>query len=170
MRGLIEDSRQKAGKHCKKHDYWESRGVRFERHELPVGDYAQWPRISVDTKASIVEIAGNLRTDHARFRAECVRARENGCQLVVLVENNHGIRSLDDLEEWVESTKSYRTRHGKHRYIGRTLARQMRTMTERYGVMWSFCAPNDAGRRVIEILEGGEEWLEAKDREASTGA
>lgn len=168
MRGVIEDSRQKAGKHERKHAYWESRSVFYERHELPVGDYALWPRVAVDTKASIVEIAGNLRTDHVRFRNECIRAKENGCLLIVLVENNQGITCLADLERWTESTKSFCKRHGKHRYIGRTLARQMRTMTERYGVLWAFCRPDEAGAKVLELLEKGEAWQEQK--ETSTGA
>lgn len=158
-RPLVEDTRQQAKKHERKHKDWEGMGVKVIRHELEVGDYTPSPRISVDTKRSMVEFAGNLRTDHARFRDECKRAQDLDCLLVVLVENDEGITSLDDLRGWRESRASFIRRRGKMPYSGDALARQCETMTERYGVQFRFCRPDEAAERVYEILEVGEEWI-----------
>ena len=32
-------------------------------------------------------------------------------------------------------------------------------MTERYGVLFDFCAPEEAAQRVVDLLERGEEWI-----------
>lgn len=156
---LIEDVRNKAGQHELKHKCWSAMGVDVVRHELEVGDYVLAPKVSVDTKRSLTEFAGNLRTDHERFKAECIRAQEAGTLLVVLVENTHGIRNLGDLERWVEPEHEFKKRRGKLPYKGSSLAKVCRTMTERYGVMFDFCAPEDAAERVVYLLERGEEWI-----------
>lgn len=156
---LIEDDRQKRSKHDMKHDGWDLMGIEVVRHRMEVGDYMSMPAVSVDTKNSLVELCGNLRTDHERFRAECVRAQELGVQLVVLTENEYGIGSLSDFERWTESPASVARRKGKQPYSGASLAKVCRTMRERYGVMFDFCHPDDSARRVVEILERGEEWV-----------
>ena len=38
---------------------------------------------------------------------------------------------------------------------GPTLAKQMRTLSERYGVRWEFCSKQQTGKRIIEILRDG---------------
>ena len=152
---LIEDTRQQKGKHEIKHTYWQRLGVNLVRSALPFGDYAIVPDVVVDTKADIYEIANNLIQEHDRFRAECIAAHNAGCLLVVLVENTDGVVDLDTLARWTESADHYSMRRGKRRITGKRLASIMATMTERYGVVFDFCSPNDAGRRVIEIL-GGE--------------
>ena len=153
---LIEDTRQQRGKHGKKADYFESTGERVVRCALPVGDYQRPAKVAVDTKKDIIELGTDVKADHARFRRECERARELGTQLVILVENEDGVRSLADLDAWVESDKSYekRNRTGKAvRYTGRSIARACQTMHDAYGVMFGFCAPDEAGERIIAILE-----------------
>ena len=156
---LIEDVRNKAGQHELKHEYWSAMGVDVVRHELEVGDYTLAPKVSIDTKRNLTEFAGNLRTDHERFKAECVRAQDAGTLLVVLVENTQGIRNLGDLERWVESEWEFKRRRGKMPYKGASLAKVCRTMTERYGVLFDFCAPEEAAQRVVDLLERGEEWV-----------
>lgn len=152
---LIEDTRQQKGKHELKHSYWRKLGVNMVRSALPFGDYAFISPIVVDTKASLFEIASNLFQEHDRFRKECINAHNAGCQLVILVENNDGVDSLEALERWREPQEHYAMRKGKRRISGKRMAATMATMTERYGVRFEFCTPNEAGRRVIEIL-GGE--------------
>lgn len=179
---LFQDSRQKLGRHDMKNRYWLGKRVPVWGAQLPVGDYMTadehdlrrrgesaidvhamfgWvsfdPKCSVDTKASIHEIAGNLVTDHERFRAECENAQSLGIQLVVLVENDEGVQRLSDLEQWRESARDFRARGGKKPYDGAQLVKMMRTMHERYGVVWSFCTPEEAGRKVLRILASFEE-------------
>lgn len=153
---LIEDTRQKLGKHELKHNYWQKLGVNMIRSVLPFGDYAFISPVVVDTKKDIYEMAYDLFQDHDRFRKECIKARNAKCQLVVLIENTDGVDNLESLKRWVESIEHYKKRRGKRRISGERMVRTMTTMTERYGVLWEFCTPNESGRRVIELLEAGK--------------
>lgn len=150
---LIEDTRQKLGKHSLKNEYWQRNGNRVIRCQLPFGDYVRLPKRAVDTKADIYEIAGNLIHDHERFRNECINAYQCECELVILIENTDGVTSVKDLEQWTESRLHFAARGGRSRFIGSRLAKIMRTMSKRYGVRWEFCTPNESGRRVIELLD-----------------
>lgn len=160
-RALVIDTRQQEGKHVEKHSYFNQAGITTIRSKLAFGDYAVVPAVAVDTKASISEIWGNITQDHERFRRECVHARECGCQLVILVENTYGIKNLNDLAAWMEPEKDWRKRNrGKSKRIdGSRLAKAMDTMRQKYGVLFDFCPPERAARRILEIIshyEGGE--------------
>lgn len=154
---LVEDTRQQRGKHLNKAAHFESVGEGVVRCALPVGDYQRPAKVAVDTKKDIIELGTDLKSDHERFKRECEKARMLGTQLVVLVENVDGVRSLSDLEAWVEPDESYRKRNrtGKAvRYTGKSIAKACRTMHAAYGVRFGFCAPEDAGERVLAILDG----------------
>jgi hypothetical protein len=153
---LIEDTRQQRGKHGNKAAYFESVGEGVVRCALPVGDYQRPAKVAVDTKKDIIELGVDLKSDHERFRRECERAKELGTQLVILVENEDGVRSLADLQEWVETDESYsrRNRSGKAiRYTGKSIAKACMTMHRAYGVMFGFCPPSESGERVLAILD-----------------
>lgn len=160
---IHEDTRQKIGEHNLKRQYFESNGWTIARTKLYVGDYI-FPGglIAVDTKASIYELAQNLRQQHERFRRECVRAREAGYQLVVLVENADEVITLYDLADWIEPLDHFVARKRKSggrvkvRFTGTSLYKACQTMTVKYGVRFEFCPPEGAGARVIEILQEGE--------------
>ena len=163
MTVIFEDTRQKPSQHELKRSYFESCGWTIERTKLYVGDYmVPGGLVSVDTKADIYELASNVRQEHERFKRECVKAQEAGYRLVVLVENEDGIASLFDLADWIEPASHYAARvrksggKVKRRFSGTSLYKACKTMTERYGVEFEFCAPSTAGARVLEILEGGE--------------
>ena len=155
-RSLQEDTRNKKGLHDAKNGYWSDNGVDVVRSKLVVGDYALAPKISIDTKQSLQELATDLYQQHDRFRRECELAQRIGTLLVVLVETEHPVRCLDDLERWVEpdGELAKRSKGGRaaKRLAGYPMARICRTMTEKYGVGWAFCAPEDAGREVLEII------------------
>ena len=99
---LIEDTRQQADKHCHKHQSFLTAGIEVVRCKLPFGDYALPPTVSVDTKASMDEIAANIcGKEHKRFINECKAAKAAGCQLIILVENEVGISCLQDVNKWL---------------------------------------------------------------------
>ena len=151
---LIEDSRQQAGKHETKHAAWEEHGDKVIRCALPFGDYIAVPPVSVDTKASMQEIAQNIggsKQEHNRFRRELQRAQEAGCHLYVLVENDEGIRSLEDVMYWINP----RLIDSPKAITGLRLARAMQTMQERYGVTFLFCHPERAAATIHYLLERG---------------
>lgn len=150
------DSRQRKGLHEAKHEYFRSLGIHCVRTKLYVGDYMfVGGTVSCDTKRDLQELAADIDQQHDRFRRELENARDAGIDLTVLVENAHGIRSLSDLAAWREPDADFaRRRNAKRRIDGMRLAKACATMADRYGVSWAFCAPEDAGAKVIEILEG----------------
>lgn len=145
---IIEDSRQKRGMHELKHACFEEMGVELVRNMLPFGDYALPPSISVDTKADMAEIAGNIGGDHQRFKRECIAAKNAGCQLIILVENMDGIHSVDDVHTWINPEVIYRPRA----ITGERLEKAMKTMSARYGVRFEFCEPHEAAGKIVELL------------------
>lgn len=147
---IIEDTAQKSGMHEIKHSHFEQMGVHLIRNKLPFGDYILPPKISVDTKRDMEEIAMDIGTDHKRFKNECVKARDAGCQLYILVENTEGITCVDDVHKWVNPNLIYRPKS----ISGERLQKAMHTMTERYGVIFEFCTPEQSAQRIIEILKG----------------
>ncbi|MBO5484299.1 MAG: hypothetical protein J5979_03695 [Lachnospiraceae bacterium] len=192
---IFEDMGQKVEKHTLKNQWFYEHGIEVMRVPLPVGDYiiandkamdvlerkekrGNKPKkmdflgtysIAVDTKENIGEIINNIcGKAHGRFRDECILAQNNGVQLYILVENEDGVNSIEDLEKW-QNPRLYRYKRieymhnlGKWSNIklpkkpptdGRQLALSMLTMQERYGVRFLFCHPNEAGAKVIELLE-----------------
>lgn len=146
---IIEDSRQKTNKHEIKHSRFEEAGVQLIRCKLPYGDYALPPKVSVDTKENMAEIAQNIGSDHVRFKNECIRSKEAGCQLIILVENRENIKSIDEVHTWVNPDLVYRPRA----ITGERLEKAMKTMHQRYGVRFEFCTPEESADRIIELLK-----------------
>jgi hypothetical protein len=150
---LLEDTRNQIGKHKNIASYCERNGIRIVRVRLLVGDYmlagSGGGGISVDTKASVAEIAQNCFQDHERFRAECKQAQDCGIRLIVLIEE---MPPEGDLDKWVSPLD----RNGEKKYLfdPSTLKKVMATMTERYGVQFRFCDGRSTGRLLIEYLKG----------------
>lgn len=168
MKILQVDTRQKLKHHERKEKYFESVGYRLVHSKLVCGDYAIPNRtnVAVDTKASIQELYGNLIQDHERFRAECQMAKDCGIKLVILVENDQDIRSVEAVKHW-KNPRLYAYYKKRKAYIHRgleppkppasnvQLVKIMWSMQKKYGVEFLFCSPEEAGRRVLELL--GEE-------------
>ena len=151
---LIEDSRQQKGKHETKHKEFADMGVNLLTNVLPYGDYAYPPRVSVDTKRNMSEIAQNIggaASEHQRFKNECIKARDCGAQLIILVENTDGITTVDEVHTWINPDLVYRPKA----ITGARLEKAMKTMSERYGVRFEFCTPEQSAKRIMELLENG---------------
>lgn len=147
---IIEDTRQKDGKHLQKHIGFDTLGADLIRCKLPFGDYALPPSVSVDTKENLEEIAGNLcgsKKERDRFIRECKAAAEAGCQLVILVETNHegGLLDLGDIRIGNGMTVT-----------GLQLHRAMTAVGGRYGVRFVLARPEDAAREIVRLLEEGK--------------
>lgn len=109
------------------------------------GDYINFsrPKVAIDLKKDLLECAQNLGKDHARFLREVLRAKnEMRCDLVVLVREP--LQSLEEVKAWSNTRSQVK---------GETLYKIMRTMTERYGVLWRFCTRETAGAKILSILE-----------------
>ena len=121
-----------------------------------------------DTKKDIQELIGDIcGKQHARFRDEAILAQNNGIKLYILVENKDGVKDVRDLFKWQNPRMHrynkilYNHRLGRWSNIpepkapptsGQTLAKACLTMNLKYGVEFMFCTPNEAGKRVIELL------------------
>ena len=172
---IYVDTREKARAIKKILAEFERQGVKSYSNKLDVGDYMSLDnaRLVVDRKQNLTEVCSNMCQQHRRFREELVRAQSRGIQLVILVEHGETIRSIDDVEHWKNprlytyckkngikysgdvsaSIAEYVSNGGQKPPVsGETLARQMRTMSERYGVCWEFCSKTETGQRIIEIL------------------
>lgn len=146
---LIEDSRQKTGKHEIKHDYFEDHNIELIRCKLPFGDYALVPNVSIDTKENMDEIAANIcGKEHRRFINECKAAKAAGCQLIILVENDVGISDLGEVHKWINPRAVYSPKCVQ----GPRLQKAMETISERYGVRFMFCTPEAAGEVIVRVL------------------
>lgn len=156
---IVEDTRQKAGKHDLKHDYFDDHDVKLIRCKLPFGDYAPAPQISIDTKENMEEIAGNIcGPEHKRFITECKAAQAAGCQLIILVENTNNITDLSEVHRWQNPRSVYSAKCVQ----GPQLQKAMQTISERYGTKFMFCRPEESGERITEILEQWENHTSGK--------
>lgn len=152
MTVIIEDSRQRKGKHEEKRQYFLDQGHIVVRQQMKWGDYGFYPSVVVDTKQNIIEIAQNLCgsvSERNRFTKEMKTAWENGITIFFLIEDSRFSRQSDlyDVEMKLHSGKVVR---------GEQLATAMWICEARYGCRFEFCSPDEAGYRIIEILEGGK--------------
>ena len=120
------------------------------RCKLPFGDYAPVPPVAIDTKENMDEIANNIcGSEHKRFINECKAAQAAGCHLIILVENEAGIRRLSDVHRWLNPRVVYSSKCVQ----GPRLQKAMETISERYGVTFLFCRPEESGKRITELLQ-----------------
>lgn len=161
---ILEDTRQQTGKHENIHAWCAVNGVKLRRTKLFCGDYTLPTNqtVCIDTKYGLQEVYGDLiGKDHARFIRELDAAKECGITLVILVEES-GIESLDDVREWKNPRRAryYRTaprmRPSKPPIPSYQLMKAMRTTAERHGCIWRFCARTETGQRIVNILTGRE--------------
>lgn len=151
---IIEDTRQQAGKHNIKHAYFDENGVGVVRCKLPFGDYAPVPPVSIDTKKDMEEIAGNIcGNEHKRFIRECKAAKAAGCKLIILVENTLGITDLSQVHTWLNPRSCYSSKCVQ----GPRLQKAMETISERYGVTFWFCSPEDSAGIIVRTLKEHEQ-------------
>ena len=147
---IIEDTRQQAGKHLQKHAAWIDDNV--YRCKLPYGDYALPPKVSVDTKANLEEIASNLcgaRKERERVENEEKLAKKFGAKLIYLIETDM-VSTKTDLLDISITLKSGQIVSGEQ------LMRAIDQHEHVYGSEFIFCTPEEAGDKVKELLrEGG---------------
>ena len=144
---ILEDTRNKLGKHKNKHAYFKNAGIDVFRTKLPIGDYSVvGSNVFIDTKASLEELYSNVTREHRRFREECKLAQDLGANLIILTENEVGIHSLENLKN-----KEIKV-HARKVIDGDTLFKICSTMQERYAVKFKFCEPWQAGEIILRTL------------------
>lgn len=159
------DSREKAHAITRILEHFHASGVKYYISKLYIGDYMNLdnPRVIVDRKQNLDELCGNVCRQHERFRAELIRAQENGIRLIILCEHGHGIKSLDDVLFWRNPrARTKKLINGRWVWTeqkvmhGDTLYKILCTMQRKYGVSFLFCDKGETGRRIVEILSNDE--------------
>jgi hypothetical protein len=149
---ILEDTRNKPEKNKHIRAQLEALGYKVERSKIYCGDYT-FPTnqsICVDTKKDMNEIESNLIHDHERFKAECIRAKEAGIKLIILIQDSK-LKQLSDVFGWF----NVRSKWSPKATSGRTLAKIMYSMKEKYGVDFQFTTKQNCGKRIVELLTEG---------------
>lgn len=151
---IFEDTRNKPDKNAHIRKQLEELGYEVKRTKIYCGDYT-FPTnqsICIDTKQDLQEVVGNVIQQHERFRAECIRAKEAGIQLVILIADPK-ITCLSEVFGWYNP----RLRFSKKATTGRQLGKILYSMREKYGVRFEFTTKQNCGKRIVELLGGSDE-------------
>lgn len=174
---IVQDTREKISKHDSIEKPLKEKGIKLLRSKLPFGDYALMDNmsISVDTKESLLEIENNLTKQHTRFRNEIINANNFGIGLVILIEEEIQYNSLDDvaarykIPKWKSTTYEMinGVKHVKHRkgqpmgnFNVETIIKAMKTMQEKYAVIFAFTTKEKCGEAIIDILVNKRDILD----------
>jgi hypothetical protein len=146
----IHDTRDKATKHQNVDEYLIAQGHKVVRSKMFVGDVTLLSdqSVCIDLKRNLQEVAVNVGQDHARFKRELERAQEYGIKLIFLVEHGGAIKTLEDVQGWVNP----RLKEHPLALTGPRLYKIMLTMQNKYGIEWHFCDKRCTGKRIIELL------------------
>ena len=192
---LAEDLNNKEGKHKLKNEWWQKNGIEVRRYRLPVGDYVLLNEkmqdvidrknkrgipvkmmdfmgtydVVCDSKNSILELAQDIQSDHARFRDSLILCQNNNIKLYIVVENkgsylnakktiwNQDIHSIRELFSW-KNPRAFIFKGGKQLYPncakGEWIAKCCLTMEKKYGCKFVFCTPEESAKVILDILEG----------------
>lgn len=132
--------------------YFDETGIQHYTSKLYVGDYMSLdnPRVVIDRKQNLQEICGNVCQQHERFTNELKRARENGIKIIILCEHGSNIKTLADVQRWVNP----RLRTSPKAVSGKQLFKILFTIGQRYDVDFVFCDKRMTGYMIAKILGG----------------
>lgn len=145
------DSREKSRAIKKIISEFDRQGIKHYVSKLWTGDYMNLdnPKVIVDRKQNLTELCANVCQDHDRFRKELIRAQDNGIQLIILCEHGSDVQSLEDVIFW----ENPRKKESNMAMTGEVLYKILSTLERKYGVQFEFCAKDDTGKRIVELLE-----------------
>ena len=154
---ILVDTRQKKDKHDNVDNYFKNNDIEIISKTLKVGDYmlSENAKISVDSKQNIYEIVSDLfgKYDKCRFQKECLKAKNLGIKLYILIEQKINKKKLLN---W----KSKRKSDGKliTKVNGQLIYERMKLYSYLFSVKWRFCNKKDTGETILKLL-GVEDGL-----------
>lgn len=163
---IVVDTREHKSEWDRISKQFDELGVKYFRSKLFVGDYQNLDnaRLVVDRKKDLLEICGNVTQQHERFKAELLRAMEQGIKIIILCEHGEGIKEIDDVIFWKNPRKSiYRFEtmpDGRKKRVlaypkatdGNALYKSLCTIRDRYNVDFVFCEKDETGAKIVELL------------------
>ena len=143
---IIIDSREKKCDHIKA--WFEKNGIDYEIRKLDEGDYQidGQPNLTVDRKKDMQEMYNCVVNDKSRFYKEVRRCNDKGIKLYILIEHSSQIKTLEDVPKW-------KPKYGT--IPSREIAERLYRLHISYNVEVLFCDKRSTGRRIVEILKGG---------------
>ena len=146
------DTREKARAIKQIVSYFDEAAIKHYTSKLFVGDYMSLdnPRVVIDRKQNLQEICSNVCQQHERFVDELKRAKENGIKIIILCEHGGNIKSLSDVQKWVNP----RLRTSPKAVSGKQLFKILFTIGQKYDVDYIFCDKSETGAKIIELLGG----------------
>lgn len=150
---IIVDTREKPRAIVKILEHFDAHGAEYRKEKLEYGDYMieNGPKISVDRKQNIAELAKNCTRESERFRREMDRAAADGARLVILVEQNRyqdrgewiQVKDISDLMRWSSPHTMVR---------GEKVYRVLYSWRSKWPIDVIFCDKRSTGRMILEIL------------------
>lgn len=133
-------------------DYFDANGIKHIRSKLPFGDYCDMdnPAVYIDRKHNLAEVVQNVCQGHARFVRELELCNSCGKKMIVLVEHGGKIKTLKDVQGWVNP----RIKTSPLAMSGERLYKVLLTMQEKYDVRFLFCQRKDTGAEIVRLLQG----------------
>lgn len=161
---IIVDTREKPRAIVGILNYFDTHGVEYQKEKLDYGDYMDpdGPKVSIDRKQNIAELAKNCTRESERFRREMDRAAADGARLVILVEQNR----YKDRDEWIHVSDisdliRWSSPHTMVR--GEKVYRVLASWRAKWPISVVFCDKRQTGRYICEILHTGETAGPGKD-------
>ena len=159
------DSREHKAEWERIQKQFDDMGIKYFRSKMYVGDYQSLdnPRLVIDRKKNLQELCGNVCQQHERFKAELIRALQQNIKIVILVEHGEDVKTLEDVWFWenprkheirwrMVNGKRVRTVQSEKAVDGSQLYRSLKTIKDRYNVDFVFCAKEQTGQKIVEIL------------------
>lgn len=148
---VLTDSRERENKHIT--DYLTKCGIKYEKTTLQYGDYSFYlPKaatgsndiffhdtVSIERKATLEELSGNLTQKREQFEREFLRARNEGCKIYMMVENPGGYGDIIE--------HRYNTQFEPKSFIG-----SLQAFESRYNVNVRFISKEHAGYFMCNIF------------------
>jgi len=144
------DSREKAKAITKIISHFDKSNIKHISSKLYVGDYCNMdnPHLIIDRKQALGEICSNVCQEHKRFTDELIRANEAEIKLIILCEHGAGIKTLDDVQNWINP----RLKISPLAVSGPRLYKILLAMSKKYNVEFLFCTKAQTGSEIIRLL------------------
>lgn len=147
---IYADTREKKNGHITK--YFDKHNIKYMTKVVRTGDYINPdnPKVIIERKQNLLEIATNITQDHDRFKRELARLDNIDGKMYILIEEKIG--SLEDVQKWVSPLKHDGTPYTK--MTGNVLYKYMVSWQFKHNIEYIFCDKDKTAIKILELLEG----------------
>lgn len=159
---VVCDSREQRNMHLL--EALNKKSVKFEQDTLKYGDYSFRVgdidfrnKIIFERKASLSEIASNfMGKNRMRFDTEFQKAKNDGCKIVLLIEDPEGrakIKLRQELDKSIEKDWNFiKRKTWNSEFCANAMIASIKAFKERYSLDVIFCKKTDTADKMLEIF------------------